>query len=150
MTAPFPFPSREEIERLLAEATPDPWTIWAEPTPDKFAAASELLDQVKCTDPFVPTTYMLNGGGKCVAVTGCGEKSGVNARLIAAAPDIARALLAAMDENGRMKEDLDDIKEAIDDVLDDYRLGVLNFPYGVSNAMAKLKAALSPPPSAEG
>jgi hypothetical protein len=73
-----------ELERLAAKATPGPWDVYPQPIKNADDALSELSYQVEHTEPLAPALYLLNAGGKCPALTGCGPTSEANAKLIAA------------------------------------------------------------------
>jgi hypothetical protein len=99
-----------ELSRLkaLAEAaTPGPWDVYSETIADKSAATAEFDYQVQNTEPFVGRVFMLNGDGKCPAITGCGPTSEANAAFIAASRKAVPALVA---EVRRLREALTNIK----------------------------------------
>ncbi len=79
---------------LLEGTTPGPWEVYACPINGGQQAKDELAFQVDSTAEIGPSLYLINAGGKCPATTGCGPTSEANARLIAAAPDLARKVIA--------------------------------------------------------
>jgi len=103
----------DEIERLLAAATPGEWVIWFEQINGQAdKAIQELIEQVHATHPIGNSLVMLNADGKCPAITGCGPTSANNAALIVALHNSAPAMLTEIRElraeNARLKEDLAD------------------------------------------
>lgn len=102
--------SVEAIKKALEGVTPGPWEVYSEKVADKAAAIAESAYQVEHTEPFVGEIFMLNGGGKCPAMTGCGPCSEANARYIAAVnPAAISELLSTLDglqrENAALKID---------------------------------------------
>jgi hypothetical protein len=96
-----------ELSRLkaLAEAaTPGPWDVYSETIADKSAATAEFDYQVQNTEPFVGRVFMLNGDGKCPAITGCGPTSEANAAFIAASREAVPQLVAEVE---RLREALE-------------------------------------------
>jgi hypothetical protein len=86
----------ERLRGLLAKATPGPWDIYPMPIQSGQEAKTELCEQVDLTSPVGPTLYLLNAGGKCPAVIGCGPTSEANATLIVEAVNALPTLLAAL------------------------------------------------------
>jgi len=102
-----------ELSRLkaLAEAaTPGPWDVYSETIADKSAATAEFDYQVQNTEPFVGRVFMLNGDGKCPAITGCGPTSEANAAFIAASREAVPQLVAEVE---RLREALDLYRDAV-------------------------------------
>lgn len=98
-----------ELKRLADAATPGPWTVHSEDVSDKSAARAEFEYQLAHTEPFLGRMFMLNGGGKCPAMTGCGPTSEANAEFIAAANpatvlDMISRLTALEAENAKLRE----------------------------------------------
>ncbi|HAW61413.1 MAG TPA: hypothetical protein DCX26_03665 [Pseudomonas sp.] len=88
--------------------TPGPWGIYRQPLRGRIHACWELARLVFGTASFVRSMPMIVGEDrKCTAVTGCGEKSEANARLIAAAPLMLEALQVATDALDGVPDDLD-------------------------------------------
>lgn len=82
--------------------TPGPWRIYEQPITDKDEAKRELCRMVDGTPNFQPVLVYVTDDEFVLspAVTGCGERSIANARLIAAAPDLlahAKADLAELE-----------------------------------------------------
>lgn len=97
----------QEIKNALKGATPGPWEVYSEKVADKAAAIAESAYQVEHTDPFVGEIFMLNAGGKCPALTGCGPCSEANARYIAAVnPATISELLSTLESLQRENEEL--------------------------------------------
>jgi hypothetical protein len=98
----------EALRQLMERATAGPWDIWREPIKDIQDAIDEAMVQVQATDPIIDAMVMLNAGGKCPAMTGCGPTSDANAELIVALRNNAEALLTELEalraERGRMAE----------------------------------------------
>lgn len=88
-----------ELKRLAEGATPGPWDIYGERIKGNRAlAAAEALAQVNQTDEVSDAFWLLNAGGKCPALTGCGPTSEANAAFIAAAnPAVVLALLSEIE-----------------------------------------------------
>lgn len=108
--------SIEEIKKALEGVTPGPWNVYSEKVAEKAEAIAELAYQVEHTEPFVGEIFMLNAGGKCPALTGCGPCSEANARYIAAVnPATISELLFTLEslqrENEALKKDRDFWKE---------------------------------------
>lgn len=98
--------SVEEIKKALEGVTPGPWEVYSEKVSDKAAAIAESAYQVEHTDPFVGEIFMLNAGGKCPALTGCGPCSEANARYIAAVnPEAISELLSTLEILQRENEE---------------------------------------------
>jgi hypothetical protein len=74
--------------------TPGPWRIYIQDIADKEQAKRELCQFVEGTPNFQPhLVYVTDDDWNLApAITGCGEHSVANARLIAAAPDLLEAL----------------------------------------------------------
>lgn len=72
------------------------WEVYAQPIGDAEDAKAELAFQVDNTDPIGDTLYLINAGGKCPALTGCGPTSEANARRIVTAVNSHDALLEAL------------------------------------------------------
>jgi hypothetical protein len=85
---------------LSDAASAGPWGIWREQIADAGAAAQELADQVYNTHPVIDALVMLDAGGKCPAITGCGPHSDANAALIAALRNNVPAIIAALRQAG--------------------------------------------------
>jgi hypothetical protein len=84
---------RAEIEELLDGTTPEPW--WAdvsEPTDVVVWAGNEQ--------------FIVNIGQRVQPVSVAFDCDEANARLIATAPTLARQLLAVMEENERLREEI--------------------------------------------
>lgn len=97
----------EEIKKALEGVTPGPWHVYSEKVADKAAAIAESAYQVEHTEPFVGEIFMLNAGGKCPALTGCGPCSEANARYIAAVnPEAISELLSTLESLQRENEEL--------------------------------------------
>lgn len=100
----------EALRALMERATAGPWDIWREPIKDIQDAIDEAMVQVQATDPIIDAMVMLNAGGKCPAMTGCGPTSDANAELIVAAINALPSLLTELEvlqaERGRMVEAL--------------------------------------------
>ncbi|MDH1268790.1 hypothetical protein N5C81_14285 [Rhizobium pusense] len=104
----------EEIKKALEGVTPGPWHVYSEKVADKAAAIAESAYQVEHTEPFVGEIFMLNAGGKCPALTGCGPCSEANARYIAAVnPAAVSELISTLEslqcENENLRKDKDHI-----------------------------------------
>lgn len=72
--------------------TPGPWEIYPAPIQSAQEAKDLICEQVDLTSPVGTVLYLLNAGGKCPVMTGCGPTSEANARLVSAAPDLLEAL----------------------------------------------------------
>lgn len=95
----------EAIKKALEGVTPGPWEVYSEKVADKAAAIAESAYQVEHTEPFVGEIFMLNAGGKCPALTGCGPCSEANARYIAAVnPAAISELLSTLESLQRESE----------------------------------------------
>ena len=96
-----------ELEALHEKATPGPWDVWLEHITCPEDAINELVCQVENTDPIASALVLLNAGGKCPAITGCGPTSEANGELIAATvsalPTLITTIRALMEavEDGR-------------------------------------------------
>lgn len=97
-----------EVERLLAEATRGPW---------------ELVWWGNEQYPY-PLSVNANGGASWVARNGAVSFPG-NASLIAAAPDLAKAYLTALDQLEKAREALAPFARAADDFPTGKRAGVI-------------------------
>ena len=100
----------DEIERLLAAATPGEWGIWFEQINGQAdKAIQELIEQVHATQPIGNSLVMLEADGKCPAITGCGPTSADNAALIVTLHNSAPAMIAELRElraeNARLRND---------------------------------------------
>lgn len=106
----------ERLRSLMEKATPGPWSVWAEKIDgDRYAAISELTEQVQSTDPVGEHLYLLDAGGKCPATTGCGPQSWANANLIVEAVNSLPALLSHIDAlEARVEEAEKNEEEAYD------------------------------------
>jgi hypothetical protein len=71
-------------------ATEGEWGIWREPIADRDAAIAELTEQVNATEPVIGHMILLDAGGKCPAIAGCGPTSDANAAAIVAAHNALR------------------------------------------------------------
>ncbi|PZP49817.1 MAG: hypothetical protein DI595_12735 [Agrobacterium fabrum] len=99
--------SVDEIKKALEGVTPGPWEVYSEKVADKAAAIAESAYQVEHTEPFAGKIFMLNGGGKCPALTGCGPYSEANARYIAAVnPAVITELIYTVERLQRENEEL--------------------------------------------
>ena len=87
----------EALRRLMEKATAGPWSIWREPIKDIQDAIDEAMVQVQATDPIIDAMVLLNAGGKCPAMTGCGPTSDANAELIVAAVNALPSLLTELE-----------------------------------------------------
>lgn len=99
------------VREALAKMTPGEWGIWVEPCAHPTSAVQELIQQVEHTDPFIGALYLLDAGGKCPAITGCGPTSADNAAGIVALKNHTPALLAELDaaraEVARLRASID-------------------------------------------
>ncbi|MFM9829707.1 MAG: hypothetical protein ACKVOB_13355 [Sphingomonas sp.] len=100
----------DTLAELLAKATPGEWTVWQERTNTPDDAIVELAFQVGETDQFAGSLFMLNAGGKCPAVTGCGPTSEANAAAIVAAVNFLRDNLPAIREQS---DEVERLKQAL-------------------------------------
>lgn len=80
---------------MSEQFTPGPWEIYAQPIESGQQAKDEFAFQIDSTSPIGPALYLIDAGGKCAAITGCGPTSEANAHLIKAAPDMFAALVWA-------------------------------------------------------
>lgn len=108
----------EEIKKALEGVTPGPWHVYSEKVADKAAAIAESAYQVEHTEPFVGEIFMLNAGGKCPALTGCGPCSEANARYIAAVnPAAVSELISTLEslqrENDELRAEVNRLREAL-------------------------------------
>lgn len=80
-----------------------------EPIDDRAAAIAELVDQIENTDPLNDSLVLLNAGGKCPAITGCGPTSDANAALIVesvnALPDLLTTIESLRAELAEARSD---------------------------------------------
>ena len=112
----------EEIKKALEGVTPGPWNVYSEKVAEKAEAIAELAYQVEHTEPFVGEIFMLNAGGKCPALTGCGPCSEANARYIAAVnPATISELLFTLEslqrENDILRASRDGYAKQRDEIL---------------------------------
>lgn len=90
----------EYLQRLSAKATQGPWGIWHEPIDGKAdKAICELTNQVYQTEPIGENLVLLEAGGKCPALTGCGPDSSFNAALISCLVNNLPTILTALSRN---------------------------------------------------
>jgi len=101
---------REELEKLIAEATPGPWGVWRERINGPEGAIRELTDQVRHTSPVGDELVMIDAGGKCPAITGCGPTSDANADLIVFLVNNAPAILEALTERASMAAEIERLR----------------------------------------
>ncbi len=76
----------------MTKHTPGPWKVYAQPISGKADAILESIEQVQATDIIADHIYLIDAGGKCAAIAGCGPTSEANAYLVAAAPDLLEAV----------------------------------------------------------
>lgn len=112
----------EEIKKALEGVTPGPWHVYSEKVADKEAAIAESAYQIEHTDPFVGEIFMLNAGGKCPALTGCGPCSEANARYIAAVnpvsiSELLSTLESLQSENEMLRASRDGYVKQRDEIL---------------------------------
>lgn len=73
-----------DLAALSGAATQGEWRIWREAIKGRSDAVRELIEQVEHTEPLSDALVLLDAGGKCPAVTGCGPTSEANAAFIVA------------------------------------------------------------------
>ncbi len=128
----------DELKRLAAKASQGEWRIYRQECPTYDDVVNELLQLFALTKPTIPALIMLEAGGKCPALTGCGPTSEANAEFIAALrnnlPTILRALSA-----------LEGVKGALEKIVAEGEAGLLGEAPNVANiarsALSKLKEA---------
>ena len=115
------------LRELHEAATPGPWGVWREPIGSVADAMDELALQAQATDPIIDAVVLIDAGGKCPAITGCGPTSDANAALIVALRNAVPAILAMADENAALKAEVARLREAngiledgLQEVGDDY------------------------------
>lgn len=123
-----------ELRRLMEAATPGPWGIYVEEVEDRPSAIAALAEQVNGVpdDEFRKAMFLLEAGGRCPAVTGCGPTSQANAALIVTARNALPALLDAAEERDALKAEVARLREAMAIFADDasWRLGGRCDPHG--------------------
>lgn len=80
---------------MIGQHTPGPWDVYAHPVAGPGDAILALVEQVQATGLVADNLYLINAGGKCPAITGCGPTSAANAAFVAAGPDMFDALVEA-------------------------------------------------------
>jgi hypothetical protein len=86
--------------------TPTPWELFEQPIANADEAKAELAYQVDHTEPVGAILYMLNAGGKCPALTGCGPTSKANADFIVRAVNSHETLVSALRSLAQNMRDL--------------------------------------------
>ena len=122
-----------ELERLAEIATPGPWNIYRQDCPTYDDIVNELLQQFALTKPTIPALVMLEAGGKCPALTGCGPTSAANAALIQAYRNHHATILAALRAAGEVER----MREALEEIDARTNSFALGSPMQLINAIAR-------------
>jgi hypothetical protein len=115
-------PTDDEVRALLEGTTPEPWSghnmIYAEEnrqmTPEELGEYVCNAAKLGSPDRFLFVSGKHDDGSVCdVCLTGNGPRGPANTALIAAAPDLARALLASRERERAARAEADTMREAV-------------------------------------